>query len=248
MRKMIFTLVSVLSVNSAFGAEKGTISGTLTHPENVKAVVAIDRSEKDEKFPGKFDPKTGEFSIPNLHLEHEYDLIIDYAEARLEGVNLKVAKTDYVEEEPPFTKADVKKLSDLMRKLNVFEDTIEVLAIGGNCQHSAVLVNKLRTKPFYDSKPGEWVWRCEVWRFDREELDEAWIKEQDTLFTIHYRERLQQKVYEKKSLTFDPRLGGLKLTEKEPALKLDKIEAPDTKAGVRVRNAPTHPEAKEEKN
>ena len=33
------------------------------------------------------------------------------------------------------------------------------MTITGNIQHAAVILNKLRTKPFYESKPGEVIWR-----------------------------------------------------------------------------------------
>jgi len=57
-----------------------------------------------------------------------------------------------------------------------------------------------------------------LWHFDKPE--EHWIKSQEELGVIFYRERLQKRDFEKKSLTLDQKLGGVKLTAKEPAADL----------------------------
>jgi hypothetical protein len=106
--------------------------------------------------------------------------------------------------------------------------------VQGNIQHAAILLNKVRTKPFYGSKPGEVIWRAELWHFERPE--ETWVKTQDELFGVLYRERIQKKVYDKKSLTFDPALGGVEITKKQLAMDLGEIKAPDKEAGVRLRS------------
>ena len=103
----------------------------------------------------------------------------------------------------------------------------------GNCQHAVAILNKRRTTPFYESKPGEMIWRLEVWRFEKPE--EKWIKSQEELGVIHYRERLMKEAFAKKALTLDPALGGLKLAEKEKTLDVGKITMPDGKAGIHLR-------------
>lgn len=247
MPKLALVLIAFLMLAAeSSAADTGSVTGTVDRPAGVKEVFALLREEKPVRFPGKLDPKTGEFTVPGLPLGKRVDLVIDFGKARLEGVNLKVQKTDYVGEEPPFTKDDEEKLKKTMKQLNKFEDVIEFLAIGGNCQHAVVLVNKLRTQPFYESKPGECIWRMELWYFEREELEDAWIKEQDVLFIVHYRERLQKSEYDKKAVTMDPKLGGLEPTAKEPVIKLGEIKLPDEKPGVRIRNAPVNPEKKKE--
>ena len=223
------------------GAAHADITGKIDKPEAVKAVFALLREEKPVTYPAKVDAKTGEFTIAGLPKDKTFDLVVEHGAARLEGVNLKVPKSDFVDGDPPLTKADEEKLRATMKRLNVFEDTHEFLAIGGNVQHAAVFINKLRTKPFYESKPGEVIWRCETWFFEREEPEDAWVKVQDTLFIVHYRERLQKADYDKKSITFDPKLGGL-----DANAKLGTIALPDAKPGIRIRNAPVNPDAKKE--
>lgn len=209
----------------------GTIKGTIDKPEAVTAVFALERFSK-KKYVGQVDTKTGQFTIPALPLDGKYDCIVDCGDVRLEGVNLKVPRSDY-EEEQPLSKEDLAKLKEIIGDLNKFEDVIEVMTVQGNIQHAVVVLNKLRTKPFYESKPGEIIWRLEVWRFEKPE--ETWAKRQDELFAIHYRERMQKTVFDKKSLTLDPELGGLQLSEKQPVLDLGKVLLPEKKAGIKLR-------------
>jgi hypothetical protein len=227
-------------------ADTGSIVGTFDKPETVKAVSAILRDDPPVTYPGKLDPKTGQFSVNGLPLDKGYDLLIDLTTgARLEGVNLRVKPTDFKDGDPPLIKADEDKLKEITKGLSKFEDVHEFLAVGGNAQHAAVVVNKLRTKPFYESKPGEVVWRLEVWFFEREELDDPWVKEQDTLFVIHYRERLPKAEYDKKAIALDPKLGGLRPTAKDAKIDVGKVELPDGKPGVRLRNGPVNPEKRD---
>ena len=237
------SLLIVLMVAFPASADTGAVTGTVDKSDGVKSITAIFRDDKPVTYDGKLDPKSGQFTIDKLPLDKPYDLIIDLKTgARLEGVNMRVKKTDFVDADPPLIKEDKAKLKEITTKLSKFEDIHEYLAIGGNCQHAAVVVNKLRTRPFYESKEGEVIWRLEVWFYHREELEDAWVKDPDTLFVIHYRERLPKADYEKKSITLDPKLGGLRPTAKEAKIDLGKIELPDGKPGIKLRNGPVNPE------
>jgi hypothetical protein len=234
-------------VNAIAAADTGTLVGTVDKPDAVKSVVAILRDDPPVTYPGKLDPKTSQFTVPGLPFDKSYDLVIDLTSgARLEGVNLRVKPTDFKDGDPPLIKADEEKLKEITKSLSKFEDVHEFLAVGGNAQHAAVVMNKLRTKSFYESKPGEVVWRLEVWVYEREELNDPWVKEQDTLFIIHYRERLPKVEYDKKSITLDPKLGGLRPTAKDGTIDVGKVELPDGKPGIRLRNGPVNPEKRGE--
>jgi hypothetical protein len=230
----IALLVACFVTQTATAADTGVITGVIDKPEQVKAVVAVDRSN-DRKFPGSIDAKTGRFTIDKLPLGATYDCIVDFGAARLEGVNLKVPRSDY-EEEQPLKKEDIDHLKETAKELNVFEDQVEVMTVTGNIQHAAVLLNKLRTKPFYESKPGEVIWRLELWHFERPE--ETWVKVQDDLFLVLYRERLQKADFEKKSLTLDPLLGGVKPTAKQTTADLGTVKLPPADKGIRLRMPP----------
>jgi hypothetical protein len=213
--------------------ETGTITGTILAPKGVTAVTAVNRAnEVDKKYKGALDAKTGRFTIEKLPLGATYDVVIDVGAVRLEGVNLKVPPSDF-EEEQPLTKEDRSAITKICKLLNKFENEIEILTITGNCQHAAALLNKKRTTPFYASKPGEMIWRLELWHFDKPE--ENWIKSQEYLAILFYRERLQKTAFEKKALTLDPALGGISLTAKTKTVDLGKVTLPDGKAGIKLR-------------
>src|SRR5262245_27604135 len=225
------TLVLCLLVAPARAADTGTITGIIDKPQGVTAVTAVRRAD-DKKFPGKVDKRTGKFTIPGVPLGAKFDVIIDAGPVRLEGVNLKVPRSDY-EEEQPLTREEAEKVRKKALELNQFEDKVEVMTVRGNIQHAAVLLNKLRTKPFVNSTPGECVWRLELWHFEKP--DDAWFKVQDELFVVLYRERLQKKDFDNKALTLDPKLGGIALSARQKTADLGKVALPANTPGIRLR-------------
>ncbi len=211
------------------------ITGLVSPAKGLTAVAAIERKTR-KKFVGKIvDAKTGRFAVAGLAEGRIYDLQVDFGPwCRLEGINLKVPRSDYVEEQPLATE-DIKVINTKVKRLNKFEDDVRILTIQGNIQHAAILITKLRTRPFFGSKPGELIWRAELWHFERPE--ETWLKRRDELFTVLYRERMQKSRYVQKSVTFDGSLGGIAVTSKNPRVELGRIAAPSTKPGVRLRGA-----------
>ncbi len=226
----------------AIATEKafGSITGIFIQTADVTAVTAVNR-QSGKSFVGIVDAKAKKITVPALPIEATYDLLIETKEQLLEGINLTVPRSDF-EEEQPLAKEDVAIIREKVFGLNQFEDQVEILAIEGNIQHAAILLNKVRTKPFVNSLPGEVVWRAELWHYQRP--DETWLKAQDELFIVLHRERLQRSVFEKKSVTFDPALGGITLTEEEPKRDLGRIELPEAKPGVRLRKKDERKEAK----
>src|SRR6185437_6767706 len=218
---------------SAHSAETGIIRGSVDKARDVTAVTAINRTN-DKKYSGTIDAKTGAFIIKNLPLGMTYDCILDAGPVRLEGVNLKVPRSDY-EEEQPLTKEDIETITKTARSLNKFENEIEVLTVSGNIQHAAVVLNKKRTTPFYESKPGEMIWRLELWHFEKP--DETWIKVQEEFAIVFYRQRLPKSDFAKKALTLDPALGGIKLDAKQKNAELGAITLPSREPGIRLRAA-----------
>jgi hypothetical protein len=217
----------------ASAANTGEIVGRV-EGAYVKSATAVHRATR-KRTAGTVDRQAGEFTIGGLALDEPYDVVLDFdGGPRLEGVDLSVPPSDY-EEEQPLTDEDVADITGRLRGLNKFEDVIDVLALQGNIQHAVVLLNKLRTRPFYNSQPGEVVWRAELWHFERP--DESWVKVQEELFVVLYRERMQEKTYRAKCLTFDPALGGLRPTAESPRIDLGTIPPPETEPGIRLRGA-----------
>jgi len=228
----------LLAVPTHVAALEGAIVATVTPADQVRSVCAVAR-QGGQRFAGSVDPATGKLIIGGLPVDATYDCVIDYLDAtsglasRLEGVSMKVPRSDYIEEQP-LSAEDVATIQGKIRKMNQFEDVLEVLAIDGNIQHAAVVLNKLRTRPFHASKPGEVIWRLELWHYERPE--ETWLKVQDEMFLVLYRERIQRKVYEEKSLTFDPRLGGLRPTADAPKVDLGRVTLPQVRRGICMRS------------
>ncbi len=226
-------LLGALLVTPILAADTGSITGRFDQPAAVTAISAVERKMDGRKFAGRVDPVTGEFVIAGLPLATTLDCIVEVGDgARLEGVDFHVPRSDY-EEEQPLAAEDVETIRQQALALNKFEDVVEVMAIEGNIQHAAVLVNKLRTTPFINSQPGEVIWRVELWHFERPE--ETWVKVQDELFVVLYRERIPRSAFDKKSVTFDPRLGGLRLSAERPKMDLGEIKLPPPTPGVRLR-------------
>jgi hypothetical protein len=211
-------------------ATAGSIIGAIPEGKTLSKATAVDR-QSNKKFPGTVDAPAGRFTIDDLPAG-TYDCLLDFGDARLEGVNFQVPASDY-EEEQPLTDEDLAIIKAKVLSMNKFEDQVEIMAIQGNIQHAVILLNKLRTKDFYESKPGEIIWRAELWHFERPE--ETWLKVQDEMFIVLYRERIQRSAYDRKSLTFDPHYGGLTITQENPRIDLGKIEPPVEKRGVRLR-------------
>jgi hypothetical protein len=225
------TLALTWTLTPARGAETGAIHGSVDKARDLTAIVAINRGD-DKKYPGTIDAKTGKFIIKDLPLGAVYDCILDAVPVRLEGVNLRVPRSDY-EEEQPLTKEDIETIKKTALSLNKFENEIEVMTVSGNIQHAAVVLNKKRTTPIYESKPDEMIWRLELWHFEKP--DETWIKVQEEFAIVFYRQRLLKSDFAKKALTLDPALGGIKLDGKQKNVELGTIVLPSKEPGIRLR-------------
>lgn len=227
------------SLAQARGQLTPRITGVVTPARGLTAVAVIERKTR-KRVTGKIvDPGTGRFAVAGLAAGKIYDLQIDFgANCRLEGINLKVPRSDYVEEQP-LAPEDIQVITTKVNRLNKFEDEVRILTIQGNIQHAAIVISKLRTRPFFGSKPGELIWRAELWHFERPE--ETWLKRTDELFTVLYRERMQKSRYVQKAVTFDGRLGGISVSSKQPRVELGRIAAPSIKPGVRLRGAGSGP-------
>ena len=52
---------------------------------------------------------------------------------------------------------------------------------------------------------------------------------------VLHRERLQKADFDKKALTLDPALGGIRLSEKQANVELGKVVLPSKERGIRLR-------------
>ncbi len=108
------------------------------------------------------------------------------------------------------------------------------MTVTGNIQHAEVLLNKTRTTPFVESEARRddlARWRCGSSR-SRRRLGQG---AGGDLFVVLHRERIQKTEFEKKSVTLDPALGGVQLTDKQENVELGKVVLPSNEPGVRLR-------------
>ena len=231
-RRPIRHLIALLLLAGPLrAADTGLLIGHLPGTNPVTAVAAVCRAD-GTRFAGTVDPATRRFRVAGLPLDKDLDCIIEWGGARLEGVNFRVPRSDY-EEEQPLSPQDAQFIRDRALAMNRFEDLVEVLAVAGNRQHAAVLLNKRRTQAFVNSQPGEIIWRVELWHYERPEED--WVRCQED-FGMLDRERIPQAQFARKSVTFDPALGGLRLTAAQPTVELGEIAPPTVEPGIRFRD------------
>ena len=97
------------------------ITGLISPAKGLTGVAAIARKTR-KKFVGKIvDATPGRFAVAGLTADRVYDLQVDFgARCRLEGINLKVPRSDYVEEQP-LSADDIKVINTKVRRNNTGE-------------------------------------------------------------------------------------------------------------------------------
>jgi len=235
----------------------GSIRATLAGDETVRRVWAIQRQARHirtsagkthdvgmygEPHEGTVDGRT--MSIANLPVPGRYDLKIETASGGvMAGWDASVPESEYVGDPPLEKEAKQKifaKLAD--EQFSAFADRMWVLDVQGNLQHAALLVMKLRMRPFVGGayKPGEWVFRIDRWHWENPD-DQTWVPYQERPFYALVRERLYKKDYEAKRVAMARHLGGIALTEQRPEVNLGTVKVVTPEAGVLAVNADGSP-------
>ncbi len=177
--------------------------------------------------------------VEKLPLPGRYDLKLETKSGGIIcGWDANVPESDYVGDPPLEEKAKQKIFKKLSAEdFSAFSDQMWVLDIQGNIQNAAVLVMKLRTRPFVGGgyKPGEWVWRIERWQW--EDPDEhTWVPYQKRPFYALIRERLYEKQLRAKRIIFARHLGGIILTGERRSVELGTVKIPRSIPGVLTVN------------
>jgi hypothetical protein len=232
----------------AAAEDDGAIRATLRTDAEIVKVRAIARHArtlttskgrtKDIGIYGKPYPGSLEgdrLTVDNLPLPGTFDLQLITADgAIIEGWDAAVPRSDYVEPYP-IEKDDIrtirKKLAD--EQFSAFSDDMRVLDIVGNVQHAAVLVMRVRTRPFVGGgyKRGEWVWRVDRFRWD-DPHEHTWVPNRERPFYALHRERLYEKQFRAKSHVFARHLGGVRLDADAKRVDLGAVAVPEPAGGV----------------
>ena len=228
-------------------AHAGSIRATLQAAEPVTRVWAIERRAGQLTtstgkvhdvgmygHPRQGEVKDGAIVIEDLPVPGQYDLKLETASGVVVGWDSIVPESDYVGDPPledESRKAILAKLAD--EQFSKFSDRMWVLDIQGNIQNAALLVMKLRTRPFVggDYQPGEWVWRVERWQWENPD-EHTWVPYQERPFYALVRQRLDRNQYQAKRAAYARHLGGIRLTKEHDAVDLGAVTVPRVDAGV----------------
>ena len=228
--------VPLLLLATALSA--GSIEATLDAKAPVLEAHAIARI--DTPFGVEFRPaiagdlKDAKLSFTDLPTEGVYCLRFKMESGVVQGWDATVPPSDYEEEQP----LEVASRNTILKKLaagsaSEFADQVLVLDVQGNIQNAAVLVTKLRTRPFVGGgyRPGECVWRVErrLWEFPDEH---TWVPNQDLPLYAVQRRRLFPKDYQQLSIIYARHLGGIRLDEQKPHRDLGTIVVPSPGPGI----------------
>jgi len=230
----------------------GVIKGRLAPPERVLDAYLLERS-MDLKVPFKVAPKTGEFEVKGLRLG-TYDIILRTPWGRLEGMDLVPRLSPYDSLIPPeyrtedlglpakgeFTDADREAVRRIIHEVKRYENKITDLEIRGTADTAVVLVELLMDSPFVGRKGDEITWRIERWYYEKKY--DAWTTFRSECL---YRYRVSKKVWQTWGWQFEPRLGGLMITDetKGPVVVEYPVpEKPDPKMGLAGDQMPPPPQ------
>ncbi|MBI1367714.1 MAG: hypothetical protein GC162_03580 [Planctomycetes bacterium] len=238
-----------MSLALAAAASAGGIRATVQSPSKINSIAAIQRQYTDEgvfgkSFPGRVDGD--QIIIDNLPDGATYDLHIETEQGTIEGWDAQVPRSDYEQEQPLSIEgkhAIFDKLAAYFEKH--YPDDVVVLDIQGNIQNAALLVAQLRRRDSVGGgfKPGEWAWRVDRFQYENPQ-EHNWAPYQERPFYALERRRLFEKDYAALRITFDRRLGGIRLDADHAKRDLGIIQLPVVEAGVHAVNAegsPTKP-------
>ena len=210
----LLVLLQAGALPSADLTRDGVIIGKVEPPDVLRSIAAVDRQTK-QTVTGQIDRRHGAFRIAGLIVGRRYDLVLETTLGRIEGADMSVEPTDSsaAASRPAtkpasraFTDADRDAIKRLVAGPQRFADEVRILLLAGVGDRAAVLVEKLRTRPFHQSKPDEIVWRVELWYFAW--WYGGWAKQPHTQRVL-YRRRMQRSELDRTNWVFTDKLGGV---------------------------------------
>ncbi len=197
-----------------------TIRGKLTPPARVRKAYLWDRGS-DLKVPVEIDRRTGTFEVTGLRLG-TYDLMIETPWGRLEGVDMAPKISEYDALIPPEYrtedmglevggtpgKEDLEAIRRHIYEVRRHENKVRDLAIRGTADKAVVLVELMLDQPFVGRKGDEIVWRMEQWYYEKKY--DSWARFRTRVLTRH---RVSKRVWQTWGWMFEPKVGGLTITE-----------------------------------
>lgn len=196
--------------------EPSRITGTIQPAEMVESLSAVSRATGQRTAAESFDRSTGNFSFAKLPGDAKYDLCVRLKDGRrIEGIDLefvdarllRMAETRReqlrlpAEEIFPITSKEVDALISYVRDLDDFCDLRRALYLQGNSRRAAMLVELMRTRDFHESADNEFIWRIELWYFERH--SGGWVRVPHANRVLE-REQLPREQWQEISIEYDP--------------------------------------------
>ena len=210
----LLVLLQAHALPSADLTRDGVIIGRIEPSDMVQSIAAVDRDSK-QTVSGQIDRRNGAFRIAGLVVGTRYDLILETTLGRIEGVDMTVAPANSgTATSRPATKPSSRAFSDsdrgaieqLVAGPERFADEVRILLLNGVGDRAAALVEKLRTRRFHHGKPGEVIWRVELWYFAF--WYGGWAR-QPHAERVLYRQRMPRSQLDATTWVFTDRLGGV---------------------------------------
>ena len=213
-----------------------TLTGTIKSGGAIVAIYAVDRTLADAQdiaksppedkshkalFTGTWDAKTSTFSIPHLKTGNTYDVIVQNALGRWEGVDMAYHRV--VDPADAVTDEDKKWLRDFVAKEQQFTNKNRVLWMAADHKHATLLVELIRDSDFHSDAGGEMIYRVELWYF--ENYFGGWAKDRNTEVVL-LRWRGTRDKFPAPTWQFVPALGGITIPMDKKIEPLD-ITLPD---------------------
>ena len=198
----------------------GSVSGVITNPKQCAGVSAILRGGtvtrlKIKERRGRFDPKTGKFSVKDLP-DGVFSLRVRLkGGGMIDGAPMKLDEDE--ESDRPMTEDDRKAIEDFVLNYPVsFCDVFRPVVIKGNGEFARVLVEKVRHRDYHSGKKGDIIWRVEVWKFENH--TGAWTRSQHG-WVVLARERIPRTMkhdaFRNLRWLFDPNLASFEAYGKD---------------------------------
>jgi hypothetical protein len=161
-------------------------------------------------------PAEQEIAFLNLLPDTPYDVRLALKDGRvLQGVAMNWPGLDAPDPEAAeLTDEDRAEIQRLVADVPSFYDRSRILLLQGNRDRVVSLVELVRDRAFHDSRPGEVIWRVELWYFRFRHGGWERVSQQNRVLR---RERFSREQFQQTTsqLRWLPELGGIVLTPGE---------------------------------
>ena len=231
-------------------ATSGDVSGAIKPASGVESLSAVSRVTGKTYPPAEFNKAAGTFLFKSLPGAATYDIVVKTADGRsIEGIDLDFVDQEMLQQAqerrkelklPPerqkaFDAADVAELLKYVKDLQDFCDIRRAIYIAGHGRRATMLV-ELMAEHFYDQKPGELIWRVELWYFEYQFGGWERVANQERVLQ---RQRMQKGAWQQIDVEYYPQLSvHVPRDGKAPGINFTIPDKPDISCGRPAKTEP----------